>query len=99
MNMNLKKIFGLLILVSSINSCDCPCKNQQQTTNARNEHSTRPLKNNNDELNNKLKDTPMTKKVITCKNAPAPIGPYSHGVLIGNTLYVSGHVGKDPVSG
>ena len=41
----------------------------------------------------------MTKKVITCKNAPAPIGPYSHGVLIGNTLYVSGQVGKDPVSG
>ena len=41
----------------------------------------------------------MTKKIITSKNAPAPIGPYSHGVLIGNTLYVSGQVGKDPVSG
>lgn len=42
---------------------------------------------------------PMSKKIITSKNAPAPIGPYSHGVLIGNTLYVSGQVGKDPVSG
>ena len=41
----------------------------------------------------------MSKKIITSKNAPAPIGPYSHGVLIGNTLYVSGQVGKDPISG
>ena len=41
----------------------------------------------------------MSKKIITSKNAPAPIGPYSHGVLIGNTLYVSGQVGKDPHTG
>jgi 2-iminobutanoate/2-iminopropanoate deaminase len=34
------------------------------------------------------------KKIITSKNAPAPIGPYSHAVLAGNTLYVSGQVGK-----
>ncbi len=39
------------------------------------------------------------KKVITSKNAPAPIGPYSHGVLVGNMLFVSGQVGKHPVSG
>lgn len=39
------------------------------------------------------------KKIITSKNAPAPIGPYSHGVIAGNTLYISGQVGKDPVSG
>jgi 2-iminobutanoate/2-iminopropanoate deaminase len=39
------------------------------------------------------------KKIITSKNAPAPIGPYSHGVLFGNTLFVSGQVGKHPVSG
>jgi 2-iminobutanoate/2-iminopropanoate deaminase len=39
------------------------------------------------------------KKIITSKNAPAPIGPYSHGVLMGNTLFVSGQVGKHPVSG
>lgn len=41
----------------------------------------------------------MSKKIITSKNAPAPIGPYSHGVLSGNTLYVSGQVGKHPQTG
>ncbi len=39
------------------------------------------------------------KKIITSKNAPAPIGPYSHAVLSGNTLYVSGQVGKNAASG
>ncbi len=39
------------------------------------------------------------KTIITSKNAPAPIGPYSHAVLKGNTLFVSGQVGKHPVSG
>jgi 2-iminobutanoate/2-iminopropanoate deaminase len=39
------------------------------------------------------------RKIITSKNAPAPIGPYSHGVLMGNTLFVSGQVGKNPISG
>ena len=43
--------------------------------------------------------TTMKKKIITSKNAPAPIGPYSHGVVVGNTLYISGQVGKDPVTG
>ena len=41
----------------------------------------------------------MTKTILTSPNAPMPIGPYSHGVLIGNTLYVSGQVGKDPITG
>ncbi|HEY0030169.1 MAG TPA: RidA family protein [Bacteroidia bacterium] len=39
------------------------------------------------------------KKIITSKNAPAPIGPYSHAVLAGNMLFVSGQVGKHPVTG
>ena len=39
------------------------------------------------------------KTIITSKNAPAPIGPYSHGVLKGNMLFVSGQVAKDPTSG
>lgn len=39
------------------------------------------------------------KKIITSKNAPAPIGPYSHAVHVGNMLFVSGQVGKHPVSG
>jgi 2-iminobutanoate/2-iminopropanoate deaminase len=41
----------------------------------------------------------MEKKIITSKNAPAPIGPYSHSVLVGNTLYISGQVAKDATSG
>jgi 2-iminobutanoate/2-iminopropanoate deaminase len=39
------------------------------------------------------------KTIITSKNAPAPIGPYSHAVLKGNMLFVSGQVAKDPTSG
>lgn len=39
------------------------------------------------------------KKIITSSDAPAPIGPYSHGVLAGNMLFISGQVGKDPVTG
>jgi 2-iminobutanoate/2-iminopropanoate deaminase len=39
------------------------------------------------------------KKVITSKNAAAPIGPYNQAILAGNTLYVSGQIALDPVSG
>ena len=38
-------------------------------------------------------------KMISAKNAPAAVGPYSHAVLAGNTLYTSGQLGLDPVSG
>ena len=41
----------------------------------------------------------MEKKIITSANAPAPIGPYSHANLIGNTLYVSGQVAKEAQTG
>jgi 2-iminobutanoate/2-iminopropanoate deaminase len=41
----------------------------------------------------------MEKKIITSANAPAPIGPYSHANLFGNTLYVSGQVAKDAKTG
>jgi 2-iminobutanoate/2-iminopropanoate deaminase len=41
----------------------------------------------------------MEKKIITSTNAPAPIGPYSHANLTGNTLYVSGQVAKDAKTG
>jgi 2-iminobutanoate/2-iminopropanoate deaminase len=34
----------------------------------------------------------MTKKIILSDAAPAPIGPYSQAVLIGNVLYVSGQI-------
>lgn len=41
----------------------------------------------------------MGKTIITSKNAPAPIGPYNQAVLSGNTLYMSGQIALDPVSG
>ena len=34
-------------------------------------------------------------KTIYSKNAPEPIGPYSHAVQAGNIVFVSGQVGKD----
>jgi 2-iminobutanoate/2-iminopropanoate deaminase len=49
--------------------------------------------------NNKKQYKPMEKKIITSSNAPEPIGPYSHGVLIGNTFYTSGQVAKDAQTG
>ncbi|MBC8769735.1 RidA family protein [Arenibacter sp. BSSL-BM3] len=39
------------------------------------------------------------KKIITTKNAPAPIGPYNQAVLAGNTLYISGQIPIDPKTG
>ncbi|NJM94433.1 MAG: RidA family protein [Cytophagales bacterium] len=39
------------------------------------------------------------KKIIYTPHAPAPIGPYSQGVLVGQTLYVSGQIALDPLSG
>lgn len=39
-----------------------------------------------------------SKKIIFTDKAPAPIGPYSQAVLIGNTLYTSGQVALNPVT-
>jgi len=39
------------------------------------------------------------KKIISTTNAPAPIGPYNQAVLSGNTLYISGQIPLDPISG
>lgn len=38
-------------------------------------------------------------KVIQISGAPAPIGPYSQAILSNNTLYVSGQIPLDPVTG
>lgn len=48
---------------------------------------------------NKQSKPKMEKKIITSPDAPAPIGPYSHSVLVGNTLYTSGQVAKDAKTG
>jgi 2-iminobutanoate/2-iminopropanoate deaminase len=41
----------------------------------------------------------IMKKIIHTENAPAPIGPYNQAVLTGNTLYISGQIAINPVSG
>ena len=40
----------------------------------------------------------MLRRVSTSK-APAAIGPYSQGVVAGNTLYASGQIPIDPATG
>ena len=40
-----------------------------------------------------------TKRVISTSAAPTPIGPYSQGILFGETLYCSGQIGIDPATG
>ena len=39
------------------------------------------------------------KQIIETQGAPEPIGPYSQAVLHGNTLYVSGQIAIDPITG
>ncbi|MDP7566862.1 MAG: RidA family protein [Flavobacteriales bacterium] len=39
------------------------------------------------------------KKVISTKNAPAAIGPYSQAILSNNTLYCSGQIAINPTTG
>ena len=39
------------------------------------------------------------KNIIKTTNAPAPIGPYSQAVKIGNTLYTSGQIAINPETG
>lgn len=39
------------------------------------------------------------KKIINTSNAPAPLGPYNQAVLTGNTLYTSGQIAINPLSG
>ena len=38
------------------------------------------------------------KKIIFTPHAPAPIGPYSQAVLIGDTLYTSGQIALNPIT-
>ena len=41
----------------------------------------------------------MTKEIIFTEEAPKAIGPYSQGVVAGNTLYISGQVPLNPTTG
>ncbi|MCD8190873.1 MAG: RidA family protein [Clostridiales bacterium] len=38
-------------------------------------------------------------KVISASNAPAALGPYSHAILVGDTLFTSGQVPLVPETG
>lgn len=39
------------------------------------------------------------KSIIQSDNAPAPIGPYSQAVKVGNMLFTSGQIAIDPTTG
>lgn len=39
-----------------------------------------------------------TRTVISPENYPYFGFPYSPGILVGNTLYIAGHLGRDPVT-
>ena len=40
----------------------------------------------------------MNRKIISTPAAPAAIGTYSQAVQAGNTIYLSGQIGLDPIS-
>ena len=42
---------------------------------------------------------PSRRERLHAPGAPAEIGPYSQGLLVGDTLYVSGQIALDPASG
>ncbi len=44
-------------------------------------------------------ETNNMKKVISTKNAPTAIGPYSQAILSNNTLYCSGQIAINPTTG
>jgi 2-iminobutanoate/2-iminopropanoate deaminase len=39
------------------------------------------------------------KKIINSAHAPAPVGPYNQAVIHNNTMYCSGQIALDPVTG
>ncbi len=41
----------------------------------------------------------MSKTVVNSDQAPAPIGPYSQAIKAGNTLYISGQIPFDQMTG
>src|SRR5688572_12150373 len=39
----------------------------------------------------------LVRKAILPEKSPKTGLPYSPGIMVGNTLYISGHLGRDPV--
>jgi reactive intermediate/imine deaminase len=46
----------------------------------------------------RIKETTMSRSIVSTPNAPAAIGTYSQAVKTGNTVYCSGQIGLDPVT-
>ncbi|CAN5241931.1 RidA family protein [soil metagenome] len=40
----------------------------------------------------------MSKKIVSTKNAPAPIGPYSQAVKVNGLLFISGQIAIHPAT-
>jgi 2-iminobutanoate/2-iminopropanoate deaminase len=40
-----------------------------------------------------------SSRVVSTRDAPKPLGPYSQGVAIGGFIFCSGQIGLDPVTG
>lgn len=43
-----------------------------------------------------VQDSSTTRSIVTTPLAPSAIGPYSQGILVGDTLYCSGQIAIDP---
>ena len=41
----------------------------------------------------------MKKKIINTPAAPQPIGPYNQAIMVDETLYISGQIALDPITG
>jgi 2-iminobutanoate/2-iminopropanoate deaminase len=41
----------------------------------------------------------MSKKIIATQNAPAAVGPYSQGVMVGDMVFTAGQIAIDPATG
>ncbi len=41
----------------------------------------------------------MNKEIISTKDAPAAVGPYSQAVKVGNLIYTAGQIPLDPATG
>jgi 2-iminobutanoate/2-iminopropanoate deaminase len=41
----------------------------------------------------------MEKTIINTKTAPAPIGPYNQAIVVNGTIYISGQICIDPLTG
>ncbi|MEO8502252.1 MAG: Rid family hydrolase, partial [Vicinamibacteria bacterium] len=41
----------------------------------------------------------MPKKIVLTDKAPAPIGPYSQAVSVGDLVFLSGQIPLDPKTG